>query len=295
MVRMGHTRDTLEMRVVVPPRTSRRSAEERAQHLRDDDEDEVADGHGGKEAEGRAPGRSGGRVARSARLRHDKPGDHAADNENDDDVEREVEGPQIPAGEDGSTAQRDVIGEIDDAEHDCDEQAREYGPDDGPRRVAELAPADFEPAAPADDAPWIRRLGHDSTCPRIVRRGRLGRVVGVCAARSSTMDATRSISSAVVKNPTLIRSAPRSGTVRAIAKIRPFSSASASSGSQPAIRKVTRVAIRSSGVSSSTPSIRASRSAAARAIAWPRSWIHGSPTYMESHPQLRARPVTPGR
>ena len=70
----------------------------------------------------------------------------------------------------------------------------------------------------------------------------------MCAASSSTASANRSSSSAEVKKPTLMRSASRLSIVRAIAKTRAPSSASASAGGQPAIRKVTSVAIWCVGV-----------------------------------------------
>ena len=56
----------------------RASAEERLEDLDDDDQDEVADRHGGEEPEGRAPRRTRRCRAGSARLGHDEPRDDAA-------------------------------------------------------------------------------------------------------------------------------------------------------------------------------------------------------------------------
>ena len=64
---------------------------------------------------------------------------------------------------------------------------------------------------------------------------------------------------------------------------------------QPAMRNVTSVAMLPRGVRSSTPSIPARRSAAARARRAARSCDQGRPTYIESQPQLRARPMSDGR
>src|SRR3954451_20318321 len=156
------------------------SAEDRLDELDDDDEDEVADGNRGEEAERRAPPGAGRRGPGPAGLRADQPRDDAADEEDDGDVEHEVQRPQVAPGQPDAAPDRDVVREVADAEDDRDDEARQDGADDRPRRVPELAPADLDLRPPA-------RRAHRGFWPRIVSRARGGRVAGVCAASSSTV------------------------------------------------------------------------------------------------------------
>ena len=140
-------------------------------------------------------------------------GHDAADDQDEDDVDGDRERPQVAAGQRRAAAERDVVGEVQDRQHDRDAQARGDRPDDGPRGVPELAPADLRPRPSRRERRRVAALGHPWPRMASVRRG--GSVSGVWRASSSTASATRSSSSSVVKKPTLRRSASRLGIVRA--------------------------------------------------------------------------------
>ena len=139
--------------------TRRASAEQRPDDLDRDDHDELGDRHRREEPERGAPAAPPPDGPRARRLRHDEVRDDAPDDEHE--RRRTTTSASRRRSPPGSVAPRGeghVVGEVRDGEHDRDDEARQHGPDDRPRRVAELAPADLRPRALADRRPT--RLSH---------------------------------------------------------------------------------------------------------------------------------------
>src|SRR5664279_3641643 len=263
--------------------------EDRLHDLEQDDEREVGDRKGREEPEGRAPSASD---AGPARLWYDEVGDPRAEARDRDHEDDTREGPQVATGQLRPTAQRKVVGEVEPAQHGRDRDAAQDRAEHRRGRIPGLAPANLQPG-PLRDGAGIRPA-HVEDCPRNSMTGRGGRDAGVWRASSVTAPRNLPSSSSPVKKPTEIRIASRAGMIRTLAKTRRASSSATRSAGQPGSRNVTSVAIRPGGVTSSTPGVsprRAGRGAARRPA---RACAHGTPTYIASHPALRARPITEG-
>src|SRR5664280_2559430 len=263
--------------------------DERLHDLEQDDEREIGDRKGREEPEGRAPAAPD---AGPARLRDDEIGDPCAQDRDRDHEDDAGEGPQVAPGQPRPAAQREVVGEVEPAQHGRDRDAAQDGAEDRWRRVPGLAPANLQPG-PLRDWAGIRPA-HVGGCPRNSMTGRRGRDAGVWRAISATAPMNLPSSSSPVKKPTDIRIASWAGTIPTLAKTRRASSSVTRSACQPGSRNVTSAAIRPGGVTSSTPGVSARRAAAPAARRPARACAHGTPTYIASHPALRARPITEG-
>ena len=213
----------------------------------------------------------------------------------------EVERPEVAAREHDAAPDREVV-ERDSRARGRSRRSGSTGPPGRPAAARSGTAASGSRATSAGG----RRSGGGrapssarhpgSPWPRIVRRGRCGSVSGVWAASSSTAD--RDPLDLLLRreeadaDPERIERRDRPGD-----RERPGGELRQRRRGVPAARSGTSRASPSARAASAAPRRRSPRGGRPRPgpSAWPRSWIQGSPTYIDSQPQLRARPVMPGR